>query len=190
MRNSKVTGPLMKIGVIVTGLPASGKTTIAREIAKQLNFELLDKDDFLEKLFQRFEVHSVDDRKQLSRQSDRAFQEAAVRSGSAVLVSHWRRPLDSNDSGTPAEWLAQEYTRIVEVVCQCPPKVALKRFLTRKRHSSHLDTHNDPDEIQQRMAVWANRYPLGIGTLVEVQTDRSVNISYLIEEIRLALLND
>lgn len=177
----------MKIGVIVTGLPASGKTTIAREIAKQLGFDFLDKDDFLENLFQRFEVHSLDDRKQLSRQSDHAFKDAAIRSGSAVLVSHWRSPQDSDDSGTPSDWLAQEYGRIVEVVCQCPQEVALNRFLTRTRHPSHLDTRNDPNQLQKRMAVWSNRFPLGVGTLVEVQTEHLVNISHLIEEIRLAL---
>ncbi|MCL6285024.1 AAA family ATPase [Ruegeria sp. 2012CJ41-6] len=180
----------MKIGVIVTGLPASGKTTIAREIAKHLGFDLHDKDDFLEKLYECFEVRSHDHRKQLSRQSDHAFKDAAMRSESVVLVSHWRSLGDSDESGTPSDWLDQEYERIVEVVCQCSPKVALKRFLARTRHPGHLDSQSDADELAQRMATWSHRFPLGVGNLVEVQTEHPLNISSLIEDIRVALCDD
>ncbi|MDE4063909.1 AAA family ATPase [Phaeobacter gallaeciensis] len=56
----------MKSGVIVTGLPASGKTTIAREISKCLGFVFLDKDDFLEELYERHGVLSWEDRKNLA----------------------------------------------------------------------------------------------------------------------------
>jgi adenylate kinase family enzyme len=39
--------------VIVTGLPASGKTTLAIALSSELGFEHLDKDAFLEALFDR-----------------------------------------------------------------------------------------------------------------------------------------
>ncbi|WP_419555560.1 AAA family ATPase [Ruegeria lacuscaerulensis] len=177
----------MKRGVVVTGLPASGKTTVAREIAKHLGFEFLDKDDFLEDMFDRFGVSSWDDRNQLSRQSDLTFEDAAIRSNSAVLVSHWRSLGDSDESGTPSDWLAQEYERLVEVCCLCSPKVAHMRFLARTRHPGHLDRQSNANELAKRMASWACRFPLGVGTLVEVQTECELNTTSLVEDILVAL---
>ena len=175
-----------KLAVVVTGLPASGKTTVAREVADKLGLVLLDKDEFLEDLYERFEVRSLDERGQLSRQSDHAFRSAAARSNSAVLVSHWRSLGDSDESGTPSDWLAQEYDRIVEVCCNCSPKVACARFLARTRHPSHLDTQIDANELAQRMASWVCRFPLGVGTLIEVSAECTLNSDALIEDIRLA----
>lgn len=48
----------MKVGVVVTGLPASGKTTLGRHIATSLGFGFLDKDEFLEDLFKTNQIHS------------------------------------------------------------------------------------------------------------------------------------
>jgi shikimate kinase len=97
----------MKIGVVVTGLPASGKTTIARVIANALSFDLIDKDDFLESLYALNDVNTWEDRKILSRQSDILFQDAGKRLGSAVLVSHWKPLKEGGDSGTSSDWLIE-----------------------------------------------------------------------------------
>lgn len=175
----------MKSGVIVTGLPASGKTTIAREIAKRLGFVFLDKDDFLEDLYERHGVLSWEHRKRLSRRSDDAFQDAAVRSDSAVLVSHWRPLGESGESGTPSDWLAEEYKLLVEVCCLCSPEEALTRFLGRTRHPGHRDSK----ELAQRLTSWTSCFPLGIGTLVEVRTDSEVNTDSVLENVRQALFS-
>ena len=99
----------MKIGVVVTGLPASGKTTIARVIANALSFDLIDKDDFLEGLYELNKVSTWEDRKKLSRQSDVLFQHAGRKLGSAVLVSHWKSLTEGGDSGTSIDWIKGAY---------------------------------------------------------------------------------
>jgi len=176
----------MKFGVIVTGVPASGQTTIARQLASNLGFAPLDKDDFLEDLFEQFGVRTWKDRTRLSRLSDQDFQQAAERAGSAVLVSHWR-PLHSTDeSGTPNHWLTEEYDRLVEVSCTCLPNVALARFLARTRHPGHMDSQIEVRELETRMRSWADRFPLGIGTMLEVDTQSIVDISALSIRIRSA----
>lgn len=177
----------MKCAVIVTGLPTSGKTTVAREISKRLSFEFLDKDDFLEDLYDREGVSSWDHRKKLSRQSDSAFQQAAKKLDSAVLVSHWR-PLRGNvESGTPSDWLEGEYEQLVEICCRCPPEEALRRFLSRTRHPGHLDKRRDTKELAERLDSWTNFYPLRVGRLLEVRTDTEVNFEVLAEDVRNAL---
>ena len=45
---SQLTPPTF---VVVSGLPASGKTTLAKSLALALGLRLLDKDDILESLF-------------------------------------------------------------------------------------------------------------------------------------------
>ena len=46
--------------LLVTGIPASGKSTIARALAEKLGLEIWDKDDILEDLFNKrvSEIHS------------------------------------------------------------------------------------------------------------------------------------
>ncbi|WP_282153948.1 AAA family ATPase [Ruegeria atlantica] len=177
----------MKRAVVITGLPASGKTTVAREISKRLGFEFLGKDDFLEELYEREGVSSWDHRSKLSRLSDVAFQEAARASESAVLVSHWRPIRGNVNSGTPSDWLLEEYELLVEVCCLCPPEEALRRFLSRTRHPGHLDEQRDTKELAERLASWSNFFPLRVGRLLEVQTDFEVNFEILVEDVRKAL---
>jgi shikimate kinase len=45
--------------VVVSGLPASGKSTVAKALAAGLAFTLLDKDSFLEALLERSPVTSM-----------------------------------------------------------------------------------------------------------------------------------
>jgi predicted kinase len=179
----------MKIGVVVTGIPASGKTTIARSIARSLSFDLIDKDDFLEDLYALNDVKTWDDRKALSRQSDILFQDAAEKSGSAVLVSHWKPLAESGESGTPSDWLKAVFTSLIEVHCSCPPDIALDRFLARQRHPGHFDKQRDPVELARRLKGFECGYPLGIGPVLEIRTDIEVDQQAVVDQLR-RLLND
>ena len=125
--------------VVVSGLPASGKTTIAAALAQCLGFCHLDKDTFLEALFETSERSSAERRGSLSRQADSQFQKAASLEKAAVLSSWWRHPLSQLTSGTPTDWLWTSERTIVEVHCNCSPDVAANRFLIRQRHPSHHD---------------------------------------------------
>lgn len=175
----------MKIGVVVTGLPASGKTTVARSLAKSLSFDLIDKDDFLEDLYELNDVRTWEDRKKLSRQSDVLFRKAAEESGSAVLVSHWKPLAESGESGTLTDWLSGAYPSLIEVYCSCPPEVALDRFLVRKRHPGHLDQQRDRNDLALQLRRFEKAYPLGIGPVVEVDTRTREDLQPSVEQVRL-----
>ncbi|MEO0370926.1 MAG: AAA family ATPase [Pseudomonadota bacterium] len=177
----------MKKGIIVTGLPASGKTTVARELATKLGFVFLDKDDFLEDLYDSRGVTSWEHRKTLSRESDLIFMSAARRQGNVVLVSHWRPLGQSGESGTPTEWLSDTYDRLIEVTCLCPVETAIARFTKRARHPGHMDAQRDADELATRFAAWAKLFPIGLGIQIEVATDRAVDMVSLSRRTRQAL---
>ena len=77
--------------IVFSGLPGSGKSTIARELAPRVQLALLDKDDFLEALFEERGTRDTASRSFLSREADERFAAAALAVSGACLVSWWRR---------------------------------------------------------------------------------------------------
>lgn len=124
--------------VVVSGLPGSGKTTLARPLSVALGLPLLDKDDLLETLLTSLGADSPHERGRLSRASDALMQRVAEGAAGAVLSSFWRRESLSLTSGTPTAWL-RNLPGLVEVYCECPPREAADRFHARARHAGHFD---------------------------------------------------
>ena len=174
----------MRCAIVVTGLPASGKTTVARDIASALGFEFLDKDDFLERLYESHGVSSWDDRKRLSRLSDDLLQQRAKLTQSVVLVSHWRPRTGTDESGTPTDWLTAEFEQIVEVYCECSAEIATLRFLERRRHTGHMDQQRDRVTLTESMKTLHRSYPLGLGALVKICSEHKIDLAELISRIR------
>ena len=96
----------MRRFVIVSGLPASGKSTVGHVIANGLGLPLLDKDVVLESLFERIPPTDANGRNDLSRLADELFRAQALVAAGGVLVSWWRHPRSAAESGTPTQWLA------------------------------------------------------------------------------------
>jgi len=78
--------------VVVSGLPASGKTTLAHKLAPALNLPVIDKDQILNRLFESKGVGEAMWRRALSRESDLILERRAASSDRAILVSFWRVP--------------------------------------------------------------------------------------------------
>lgn len=147
---------------------------------------MLDKDDFLEALFESDGPIDTSERAALSRRADEQFIDAARRLPSGVLVSFWRRDERSEKSGTPTAWL-HDRGSVVEVWCDCEPGVAASRFLTRRRHPAHGDgRHTELPEIIGRFAQLAAYGSLGIGELVRVDTNSQVDNDDLARRVRRA----
>jgi glucokinase len=159
--------------VVVSGLPGSGKTTLARQLAPLLDLPVLDKDDFLESLFRRAtEDHREIDselRYELSRQADEILIERLKTTARAIVVSFWRRPELSKTAGTPFEWL-RELPNSVEVYCRCDANTAALRFVRRNRHPAHGDESKSFDQTLEQLVELDRLGPLGLPRLVEVDT--------------------
>ena len=169
--------------IIVTGIPASGKSTVGHAVAGALALEMLDKDEILETMFNSQGVGNAEWRARLSRMADETLQERALRSGGAVIASWWRHPASQIDSGTPVEWLSSLPGVVVELHCVCSPHVATERFLSRKRHEGHLDRTKTHAEVMASFQQYAALGPLGLGRVVEVNTDRTVEPGTLVAQI-------
>ncbi len=164
--------------VIVSGLPASGKSTLARGLAAELSLPVIDKDVILESLYDSLGIGDQAWRHRLSRASDDILFELAADAGRAVLVNWWHRDT------APAR-LHQVNGQFVEVFCDCDTGLVAERFRTRKRHPGHLDQDLTREEISDRVAAWAARPgPLGLGGhALIVDTAQPVDITTLAKEV-------
>jgi glucokinase len=168
--------------VVVSGLPGSGKTTVARQLAPQLDLAVIDKDDFLESLFRKTTGNDrevdLELRYELSRQADDMLIERSKNTARAVVVSFWRRPEVSETAGTPFEWL-RELPNAVEVYCRCDANTAAHRFVGRNRHPAHGDGSKSFDQVLQQFIRLDRLGPLGLSRLVEVDTTGAVDAGRL-----------
>jgi predicted kinase len=172
--------------IVVTGLPGSGKSSLARRLAGALRLPLLDKDDFLERLFDERGIGDRRWRRTLSRESDRLFQEAAAASDGAVLVSFWHQPGMAPDSGTPTDWVARLSPEVVQVRCVCPVEVAAARFAARRRHPGHLDRDLTLEQLTAELEAFERLSPLELGIRVDVDTSQRPDIAEVVAEIHAA----
>jgi hypothetical protein len=163
--------------VVVSGLPASGKSTIGRAIAKAMQLPFLDKDHLLEGLF---DSHGVGDsawRTKLSRTADEELRRQAGASLGAVMASWWRHPRSTSASGTPITWLTSLPGELVELHCNCSPNVAVDRFVSPNRHPGHLDGRYNRLELLATFEEQRSLGPLALGRIVQIDTESSPPIS-------------
>lgn len=172
--------------VIISGLPASGKTTLARRLAPALNLPVIDKDEILERLFGSSGVGDSLWRRRLSRESDALLESEATSSNGAVLSSFWRLSGMPADSGTPVGWLAAASPRIVNVRCACDPAVAAWRFIARTRHPGHGDGTIPFADLLASFQDLLRLGPLDIGVPVDADTSLEPELDAVVRDIHSA----
>jgi predicted kinase len=159
--------------VVISGLAASGKTTVAEPLARALDIPLISKDAIKEALFEAVGYADSAWSKSLSRAADAALVRLAQELDAAVLDNFWY-------AETASDLLAPLSGPVVEVFCRCDPLVALERFESRTRHPGHADAERDPESMRALFVARAQKLPLGVlGPVVEVDTERRVDVEAL-----------
>jgi predicted kinase len=169
--------------VVVSGLPGSGKTSVARILASLLNLPMFDKDEIVERLFQTRGVGDAAWRRALSRESDTRLQAAVTSSSGAIVTSFWHVAGMPADSGTPTAWLRALSTTVVNVHCECPPHLAATRFAQRTRHPGHLDGARTEADVLASIRALPTPGHLGIGETVFVDTTHPVEPAVLLRDV-------
>lgn len=167
--------------VLVTGPPASGKSTLAERLAPALDLPLLSKDSFKEELHGAPLPEGVTQREWSRRLSDAAWDALFLRAAtmSAALI----------EGNIPAERRAAVlslHSDPIEIFCRVPLEVAIRRLSERgARHPVH-DDRALIDEMQG--GTVRGDVPLGVGRVIEIGTDGPVDIDALVERVREGLV--
>lgn len=173
--------------VVISGLPASGKSTLASALARAMACAYLDKDAYLEDLFELEGAGDAQHRRQLSMRADTMFRDAALEAELAVLCSWWRHPNSTADSGTPTPWLSVAGRDLVEVHCNCSAQVCADRFAGRSRHPGHLDDARSRGAVLHMAQEQEHLGPIFPDRAIVVNTERPVEIAKLVEAVQSAL---
>ena len=175
--------------IVVTGPPASGKSSLSRELAERLSVPLLSKDELKERLYE-----TIGSGAELERQIERAalaivFSVAGTQLDAGVpviLESDFQRPRDEE----PLRDLARDHRAgVVQVHCKRDADELVDHFVERvlegRRHPGHGDEPADAAEVRAKLdsGVWD---PLDLGgETIEVDThDDSFAVDVLAGRLR------
>jgi predicted kinase len=166
--------------VVVTGMPASGKTTVAQALSRRLLLPLIAKDEIKEHLY---DALGSGDKLWSERLGGAAYAlmfavaRSILATGTGMIVeANFFRGQEGDFALLPAH-------RPVQVHCDAPLAVLIDRFRDRARHPGHHDEQM-VNELATRFESGAHA-PLDLpGNLVRVDTTASVDEHALVERLR------
>jgi predicted kinase len=166
--------------VVVTGPPAAGKTTIARELASRLCLPLIAKDTIKEALFDELGTGDLEWSARLGGATYGVMlalvEESVATGASLVLEANLVR-------GSELETrLAQLTATIVQVHCSAPLEVLLERYAARERHPGHVDAER-LDGLREAVASGRHDALDLPGVTIRLDTRRPVEIASLAARI-------
>jgi predicted kinase len=161
--------------VVVSGPPASGKTTLARAIVPALGLPLIAKDTIKQALMTVLPVPDIETSRIVGTASVAALLAVAAETAGAVLEGVWHRSRAVAD-------LRLLPGNIVEVFCRCDPQIARQRYALRAgtRHPGHFAAERAAGEL------WNDEVaePVAGGwPVIEVSTSGPVSLKPLVMRI-------
>ncbi len=166
--------------MLVSGAPGSGKTTLARPLARALGFALISKDDIKEPMFDTLGAVAGDltQSRKFGAASWEVLWSLARHSPRLVLEANFHP--DSDDERSRIAALPAEIT---EVFCRCPAAEAARRFNVRASTLERHKAHAAVSEITEDDVIRLFGKPIGIGPVIEVDTTLPTDIDGVVRAV-------
>jgi cytidylate kinase len=161
--------------ILLTGLPGSGKTTLAGKLASGLNLPLIAKDHFKEILFDTMGIGD--------RAWSRKIGQAAIALQYDAMATMKNAVVDSALwTGISEPELVSLGLPLVQVFCKCPFETASDRYFARTRHEGFVAENMTVADYEQYHVL---EEPLRLEcALVTVDTSKEVDEMGLIDQLR------
>ena len=160
--------------IVVTGLPCTGKSTLAARLRERTGWPLLAKDDFKERLFATLGVHDREWSRSLSKASyELMFHLADELLGSQqpVIMEGNFRAVEHNATFT--RLLAQRAVQTVQVFCSAKADVLQARMQARASTATRHPGHKDQGSLAELQAEAA------AGTFVPLRSTLTTQLATL-----------
>jgi predicted kinase len=177
--------------IVVTGSPASGKTTLAERLSEAMHLPLIAKDAIKEELYDTLEGASPSDSHRLGYVAVRLLHSWAERllakDVSIVLESNFKRSLSVEDL---QELFALSSPILVQ--CTAPDDHIIDRYIERSEQGERHPVHDDANHVDElRKDLGAGEYDLRSLDVPSVTVDTSVgdgpDIAEIVSRIQLIL---
>jgi predicted kinase len=169
--------------IMVSGAPASGKSTLAHALSEALGFPLLSKDTIKESLFESLGSRlgsSAGSPAELSRLLSRAAMDVlwslAPCCPQVILEANFR-PKSRHER----ERLTALQGRKLEVYCHCTPEEAARRFRERATRVDHHPAHSMQTLAPELLEEFDR--PVGLCPVIDIDTECPVEPLAVVERI-------
>jgi predicted kinase len=164
--------------IIVTGLPCTGKTTLARRLAQYFDLPLIYKDAIKEALFDLFGSGSLSRSQALSRITYQVMflmlAEYLAEGDSLVVESNFTRP---EHARLFLDLKGEHPFEPLQVLCYARGEVLVERFRRRTRHTGHMDELLYKELEAELLGGRCRPVDIG-GRLIEVDTSDFDKVDY------------
>jgi predicted kinase len=146
--DEEMRGNAAPVLIVVTGSPATGKTTIAESLAERMHLPLLTKDAIKEEIYDSLEDAEPSDSHRIGFVAIQLMHSWAKRllekDVSLVLESNFKRSLSVDDL---RELFA--LSRPVIVQCTAPVDEVIKRYVERSEEGERHPVHDDANHVDE-----------------------------------------
>ena len=164
--------------IMISGAPGSGKTTLAKALAAKLSFALLSKDIIKETLFDNLGKENSDliENRKMGGASMELLWKLAGHCPQVIIEANFR-PASAYERSKIEALNCQ----LIEIYCRCSPEESMRRFAERASVSNHHSAHTLKTLPPKLLAEYNG--PVGIGKVIEVDTERPLNIEEIADRI-------